>query len=399
MIVAHRWYHRLDSQRNVRRLGRTPGRLRVVSYNVWLLPFMSPWYLGRVWDVAERLRGLCGGRGAEDCLTICVVQEAWAWRAGLLWPMHLVQALAQRYLLRRGLVRRGVEPRWYRLVDGVFVVNVFLCQFVPGLRRVLWSPKPVLARALRAAGLPYVVNDAEVSFGRSLEYPFATNVDAGLLTCASHRPDETGFVAFPKRRNFEMLANKGMLWVRFHDVVVVNTHMTFMNEDGGEHRRQQRDRLTKLVHDALEGRLTKCDSVRVRQVVLVGDFNMALPHQTRTSADGADAWKLVFGVPTTRYSGVPWLPSHASVRHLLDQLTCENTYCVRRLSPDDPTCMDGTVDHCIVVCRASDAGASLVASEARVVADATCDVSDHLAIVVDAVVAGERGATKDFLAT
>ena len=67
----------------------TPKRVRIISHNLWLIPFVGPWCMGRVGRLATRLKSIVAGLGAyndegiedndedqSEVLTICAVQEA-----------------------------------------------------------------------------------------------------------------------------------------------------------------------------------------------------------------------------------------------------------------------------------------------------------------------------------
>ena len=94
--------------------GATPP-LVIVTHNTWLIPFGAPWMLGRAGRlidhqcaVVQRLRD----EAPEDPLVIVALQELWAFRAGLFWPLLWLMGVLQSALLRAGLVHGGHEPRF-----------------------------------------------------------------------------------------------------------------------------------------------------------------------------------------------------------------------------------------------------------------------------------------------
>ena len=108
-------------------MGSYPPRVRVLSYNLWLIPFGGPWCLGRAALLARRLchaaEQMRGGGGAAahygDVLTLVALQEAWAWRAGPLLPLVRAEAALQAWLLQRAGLRSDREPWPLRALFGV----------------------------------------------------------------------------------------------------------------------------------------------------------------------------------------------------------------------------------------------------------------------------------------
>ncbi|MGB1606733.1 MAG: hypothetical protein ACPIOQ_79130, partial [Promethearchaeia archaeon] len=169
------------------------------------------------------------------------MQEAWAFRAGLFHPLLLLLAHVESALLECGVARGGHEP-WpvaalkSLLLATLLVVNLLVQGWLPLLRAVLWDPKPQISAALREAGLLHSVSGTE-EFRAQSQWPGGpwgaggtgpVLMDSGLLICSSHEPDSAGFVPFGAKGNSEAVAWKGMLWARWNDLVVLNTHMTFV---------------------------------------------------------------------------------------------------------------------------------------------------------------------------
>ena len=150
-----------------------PARVRIVSWNLWLIPFGGPWCLGRVQAIerclCRHVGSMLADPGVEDCLGIAALQEAWAWRAGPLYPLVWLEAALQKRLLS-SLFRGDREPLALRAIFALSRVVQLAGALVtsvcapPLLRAVLWSPKPVLAASLRRAGLPHAAAAGESSF-------------------------------------------------------------------------------------------------------------------------------------------------------------------------------------------------------------------------------------------
>ena len=84
----------------------------------------------------------------------------------------------------------------------------------------------------------------------------------------------------------------------------------------------------------------------------------------------------------------PWLPGHASVGRVL-RLLEEAGMRAQRLSSDQPTCMDGTVDHVICITRGGGGrdggvGGAYQTVNSGVLPDEAAAQSDHLLLWVDA---------------
>lgn len=394
-------------------------RIRIVSYNAWLLP-TAPWVHNRVNSVIDRLKhALTTGfelpTGDTDGreITVVALQEAWAWRVGLTWPLHYFLYLLQSFLFRFNLVHGGHEPILLRalILPPLFAMSL-LQAYVPVLRQILWSPKQRIANGLSNTipdeNLKFAVTHSEPSFLQQSSWTFSpTLMDSGLLTIASISPDQSGFVAFPRSDNDEAVARKGMLWARWGDCVVINTHMTFVNKYQSRQRHKQTIQLAFLCASMLDpGPTVYCTNVDphepslhggggpvemkapVSNVFIVGDLNTVFDSQT---VDGDE-----HSVPVVNngrgYKGrhspntyiAPWLSKHSALdRWKQIFVRVDPRMCVRRLSGDDPTCEDGTVDHVLCV--------SLGVSEhtyesvsCETYSDMHCECSDHSAIAVEA---------------
>lgn len=211
-------------------------QVRLVSYNTWLIPFKGPMFLSRGAErcapaLVAAVRDLepepVASQGGAAVLRLALVQEGWAFRVGVAWPLFWLLGCMEGALLRHGIVRGGQEPWAVAAIKGVLlgamvVVNLLLQGWVPLLRNVLWDPKPQMAAALKRAGLPFETSG--VYFFRSLSQWRRGSLqpalmDSGLLTCSSHAPDASGFVPWDAKGNSEAAAVKGMLWARWGDPV------------------------------------------------------------------------------------------------------------------------------------------------------------------------------------
>lgn len=363
-----------------------PARVRIVSWNLWLIPFGGPWCLGRVQAIerclCRHVGSMLADPGVEDCLVIAALQEAWAWRAGPLYPLVWLEAALQKRLLS-SLFRGDREPLALRAIFALSRVVQLAGALVtsvcapPLLRAVLWSPKPVLAASLRRAGLPHATAAGEASF-RHAGWPRESNrsasapclLDCGLLLCTSRPPDETGFEPFDWRGNAECVAHKGMEWVRFGGLAVLTTHMTFEYADGGVQRGAQQLQLARLAARLLdEG---------AEQLLLVGDLNSALPHQTLPGRRNGP--RPSCATPPSVYEKA-WLGSHASLDRLHEAFEAVDADLeLRRMDTgEEPTCEDGTVDHVLCCARRSrpPGGVAYRAATSSTVVDPRAEVSDH----------------------
>ena len=108
------------------------------------------------------MQAIVGGGGAAAPLTLVAVQEAWAYRCGLLYPFVWLWHQLQAALLRSWWCHNHLnivgahEPALLRVP--VQLLHVVLCllqplwHLVPPLRRVLWDPKRRIAETTPVAG-------------------------------------------------------------------------------------------------------------------------------------------------------------------------------------------------------------------------------------------------------
>ena len=404
-----------DEARNSR-----PSTITVVSHNLWLIPFAGAWHFGRAERCGIQLAAAAGTSFSNDAesLVVVAVQEAWAYRVGVFWPMFYCWGKLEAWLLRCKMVDGCREPLFFWLFKSaaVFLIalSTLLAQnWVPKLRDVMWEPKRHLRAALSIrATLPWSTDG--VSAFRALP-PWTLPIclmDSGLHTSASRPADDSGFVGFSRTGSAEAVVLKGMLWCRWGSLAIVNTHMTFEHADGGVQRRRQQEALSSLVGKLLgllpQGAgdgpsagpmsgsfdpscdlsgvpLSSCGSCSA--VLIAGDLNHCLPAQCTSGAAGKP--------PTGTYQyRQPWLPANASLAHLLDVLALGGAAKVERLSSDEPTNEDGTIDHLLLVTPAPRGLRPRPAAYTRVSADVIPDdhaeVSDHLSIKVVVRAAGEQ---------
>ena len=57
--------------------------------------------------------------GQEDVITVVALQEVWAMRAGMFWPILWICSYVEQLLLQLGIVNGGYEPMLYRMVKGI----------------------------------------------------------------------------------------------------------------------------------------------------------------------------------------------------------------------------------------------------------------------------------------
>jgi len=161
--------------------------------------------------------------------------------------------------------------------------------------------------------------------------------------------------------------------------------MTFVNNDGGADRGEQQVQLRRLVQRLFAGEVgadagKQQRGAGVATVIVAGDFNHCLPAQC-WGASGPSAAKAP-PPPTAPGAGSPsvyrgaWLPQHADVDWLLHVLECDGEFRVERVSGDEPTCEDGTVDHILHITKAS-GGSQCAVLASEHAPDPVCVHSDH----------------------
>lgn len=127
-------------------------RLNIISHNVWLIPFAGPWFLGRAARCAENTAAATaklqqqkhvGAEGQEDVITVVALQEVWAMRAGMFWPILWICSYVEQLLLQLGIVNGGYEPMLYRMVKGIgfFLLIVSLWSMAGACHMVFLGPK------------------------------------------------------------------------------------------------------------------------------------------------------------------------------------------------------------------------------------------------------------------
>jgi hypothetical protein len=371
-----------------------PRRINIISHNLWLIPFAGPCFLGRHEKCAINLANTTFSRkksegqpeeedDEEPPLVIFAVQEAWAFRCGLLKPVLNVVSFSQSYYLKRrtsptvdvvydhhcGLRIKSCDPLWlkiFSLLVQTFMLftHVFLLLFSNELLDAIsgiYCPKRNISKVIKQsfydmgcfdctkvwdsemgklAGHNLFRNDGNKdsssaftsssasailsSAPNSMSYwPFQPVMDSGLLVVASQTPDEHGFEPYDPHGT-ESFVNKGMLWMRFGDLVVINTHMTAEKSEFSKNLQNDQMQLfcQKLFREKADGNENenKC-----KQILLVGDFNHFEPSLGSTI-----------------------LPKHANTKVLLNALqrSCPGRL-PKLLSKTKLTNEDGCIDHVI----------------------------------------------------
>ena len=227
------------------------------SWNVWLIPFVSPNLLSR----GSRIRSHCddmltaGQSGSKDgdvgSLVVVAMQEAWAFRAGLAWPLLWLIGSIER-CLRLNTGAHQVRVRGRTRLQEAFAANSLvslvaqvaaaviatLLPWLPLIGTTLWDTKAHIANGAhrvgsksttdrsacdRSAGagagssagiggpvLRWAVGLDGASMPSYRRQPLP-GMDSGLLLLASHEPQAWGFEPYIDRRG-ETMANKGVLW-------------------------------------------------------------------------------------------------------------------------------------------------------------------------------------------
>ena len=157
-------------------------------------------------------------------------------------------------MLRLGVVIGRREPTWYTLLkSALFLALAAMVQlfqtWMPLLRHVLWDPKRHIQKRLSDSAALTWSTSGVTAFDAMppWRWPICL-MDSGLLTCASHSADDSGFVAFARAGSAEHPVLKGMLWARWGSLAVINLHMIFDSfADDGAARRHQQAALATLV--------------------------------------------------------------------------------------------------------------------------------------------------------
>lgn len=225
-------------------------RARVITWNVWGMPFVSPRVLTRPLQCADELGRRLAVRTDLDVLC---VQEAWGWRAGPFWFIFKIS-------------------QWLEHLVWPFSLLSYVI-FVLGLVGVLlplppmWDPKASMAhRIAEQSGHElgktlFVIGSCDISWetGRAI-------MDSGLMMLVTRRPTATGFSHFDDRSREDALSNKGFLWIYYGDInaLVVTTHLQASGEGV---RNRQLGQLRNFVFEF------QCQHPGCK-VLLAGDFNI-----------------------------------------------------------------------------------------------------------------------------
>lgn len=383
-----------------------PNKVGIISHNLWLIPIpIAAWPLGRKTRCAANLSQAAHDTviaAGDKSLVIVAAQEAWAFRTGFLWILVYIWSKFEAVLLSIGYAGAH-EPLWNRvpktLVLIVVIFQSWVTMWLPFMGRVVWDPKLELASTLRSSGaMPWSTSGVRAL---SMSVPWSWPpiwLDSGLFLSASQPPDESGFIAYERKGGPVDMVLMGMLWGRWGSLGIVNTHMTFENSDGGIVRRGQQLKLTCIIAALLGKRddaitffgasmeslfltdLCGSSDGKCSTVILVGDLNHSLPEQTTCDVIG-EAPSGMDREPS-RYTK-PWVPAHASLDGLINNLKLGGQLRARRVSGDEPTNEDGTVDHVIMVTPSSEMSpyeCVIDPSFIKTVPDIHADISDHLLI-------------------
>jgi hypothetical protein len=218
----------------------SPRLVRIISWNLWLIPNSSHELGPRPIKQAERLGQLMheargGGRDdgqAAAGLEVVCMQETWAWHAGcfkLLFACTAWLPLGLRPALRDLSTKFDVlcdVLGFIALLLALLAGIVFrLLWFLPGYEYLAcWNPRRLLIPHLRAAGLTHVV-------GATPCFTEPALFDSGLFMVANQAPKTSGHISFTNTSwaTEERFANKGLQWAFFsqsdiYGTLVVNLH-------------------------------------------------------------------------------------------------------------------------------------------------------------------------------
>ena len=255
---------------------------------------ISPNVLTRAAAIGDKCVRRCTGSG--NGLRVIALQEAWAFKVGLLYPIVALVAIVERWMLRRGSSRpTSVDdvllPKTSHLVELVRANSVpsLVVQLLALLLHIVscgmclspcvraWDPKVTIAAAGAMRGFPFALGLTSTQTASTKRRAW---MDSGLCLLCSLAPDESGFEAFCELGG-EGLANKGMLWAVWYgsctegadavceDVVIINTHLIAeQNARGKRAHAAQLAQLTLLI----ERHVGACASGA--EVYVCGDLNL-----------------------------------------------------------------------------------------------------------------------------
>eukprot|EP00811_Abedinium_folium_P035422 NODE_8214_length_1514_cov_4.385004.p1 GENE.NODE_8214_length_1514_cov_4.385004~~NODE_8214_length_1514_cov_4.385004.p1 ORF type:complete len:345 (+),score=73.34 NODE_8214_length_1514_cov_4.385004:88-1122(+) len=245
-------------------------RVLAVNYNVGAAGFgLAPWHFGRVGLAAEHLAdAVREASTTTHDLVVVAVEEAWGMPTGVPWAKPFVAL--QEVLLRRGLFTSAAEPRWMRMLwifaEVLTALLMPLISLIPACVCSFHDPKVRMAEELSRAGLRYTIG---LHGATRKPPPTITAVDSGLMICSSQPADVHGFEPFAAEVSalgLERMTNRGVVWARFGELLVITLHFSGLPEMfkmmGGLRRC-----FGRIVRRAIEA---NPESTRV---LIMGDFN------------------------------------------------------------------------------------------------------------------------------
>lgn len=226
-----------------------PPIVVVASHNLWLIPLLSTWTLGRRGRCMSRLEDAVssltvagagapagGGARVEDdlgqlgvrtrlqwhtgCgdaapLVLVAIQEAWAVRAGPWTPLLWLWGRLEETILRLFKCPGAHQPFPLAFLANAFLIlsaltSLLLFQWIPFVRTVLYDPKPRIAARLAASANLFWSDSSAAAFATVAPTTCPPLLmDGGLLLCANASADASGFVPYPRKGSAEALAQKG----------------------------------------------------------------------------------------------------------------------------------------------------------------------------------------------
>lgn len=277
------------------------GVRAIFSWNIWLMPLVSPNCLSRSLWLGQELDFAIRRIDADlesDGLVIFCVQEAWAFQTGLLmWPLLWLASTFEHSCCRRRTAQpiksaRGSISEALASSNILILILIILC--IP-LRILLpwvtWDPKRDLIKRSRHL-------DHCVGIGASQRLHPKTLLDSGLAILTNCRSVAHGFMRYCDCDG-ETAANKGVLWAYYltgqneqtTGTLVLNTHVNTSSRCS----LKQIDMALNLIEEL---KLRYEASTPWFEVWFAGDFNMSHEGPLETRMNEAGLFRVAIPGPT-----------------------------------------------------------------------------------------------------
>ena len=189
-------------------------KIKVLSWNVWAVPFGAPRTLTNPIYCANYLRSL--GKKEKwdefDGLIIAGIQEVWSWKTGL-FPFFLLPIIGFIEIIPCGI--------GYVLSILIQFVSA-LCGLIPPFKCMPYlthNPKRFF-RWIMKKYLPFSYSKSNI--------PLKHIIDNGLLLLSNVKPDKCGMKGYRNMACDDSIAYKGFIWMYFkekYNVLALTTHL------------------------------------------------------------------------------------------------------------------------------------------------------------------------------